>query len=425
MPGDRYDVAIVGAGIIGLASAYHLKMKNPDLRIVVIDKQHTYAQGQTARSAAAFRDLFSSSTNFSLSSSSIDFYREVQDKSKYDLGMKFTGYMFLLTEDSINLPVFGELSQKTKTRMLGKDELELGNQFQLSPAKDASEILGTKSIEGAFLGLNCGIIEPDLVAKYYYERLLSLGVEFMFNTVVENMSLESVDKLDYPGEPFLWQRKTISSLRTSRGDITADKYVVATDVWSNILLDPLGIDSHMRPKKRQVFQVSGPEIEKVLFEPSFLGQPGIFPFTVLPPNGIYLRPAPREKSFWVGVADEIGRDFSFEENPIAERRYYDYNLIQVIQSYIPAFQNSRVTGMWAGYYSYNTLDMNPFVFESLNIIVATGTSGSGILKGDSVGRIVASLYNHEEYTKLMNGKKIRTSDLGMDERNVERERFVL
>ncbi len=425
MPGQKYDVAVIGAGITGLASAYHLKKNNPDLNLVIIDKQHTFAQGQTARSAAAFRDLFTSGTNFSLASSSIDFYRKIQEESGYDIGMRYTGYMFLLTERNMNLPVFEKLSKKTRVKHIGKDELEFNGNLNLTPDREVSSILGTEPVQGGFLGLNCGIIEPDLLAQYYYEELNRMGADFMFNTEVNGLSLDAVDRLDYPGEPFLWQKKTIGSLDTSRGEVSAEKYVIATDVWSNSLLDPLGIDSHMRPKKRQVFQVSGKGIEKMLFSSSLSGESDIFPFTILPSSGVYMRPAPREKSFWVGVADEIGRDYSFEENPMAERRYYDYNIVQIIQSYVPAFQSSNVSGMWAGYYSYSTMDMNPYIFEALNMIIATGTSGSGILKGDSVGRIVAALYNHQEYTELMNGRRIRTSDLGVDGRNVDREGFVL
>lgn len=424
MSENRYDLAVVGAGIVGLTSAYYIKKSNPGLKIVVIDKLHTYAQGQTGRSAAAFRDLFSSDTNFNLASSSIEQYRHIQVDLGYDIGMKFTGYMFLLNEESNHLPVFEELSKKTRTRMIDRDEIESSGSINMTPDREISDILGLKPIAGAFIGLNCGILEPDLLSKYYYEELNSMGVEFMFNTKVESLMLDAVDSLNYPGEPFLWQKKTIRSLLTGKGEITADMYVIATDVWSNEMLDPIGVDSHIRPKKRQVFQVSGPDIEKLLSSSHF-GESNLFPFTVLPKNSIYIRPAPREKSFWVGVADEIGRDFSFQDDPVAERRYYDYNIIPILQAYLPGFANSRVTGMWAGYYSYNTIDMNPYVFQSLNMIVATGTSGSGILKGDSVGRTVSALYNQHEYVQLNNNRRIKTTDLGIARRNVDRERFVI
>ena len=40
LPGDAdYDVAIVGAGFTGLWSAYYLKQLQPDLRVVVLERE--------------------------------------------------------------------------------------------------------------------------------------------------------------------------------------------------------------------------------------------------------------------------------------------------------------------------------------------------------------------------------------------------
>lgn len=421
---NDYDVAVIGAGIVGLSSAYHIKRTNPDLKMVVIDKAGSYAQGNTARSAAGFRDLFSSDINFKLSSSSVDFYRHIHTELGYNLGMKYTGYMFLLNEDTSKMEVLNDLSRKTKTRFLEKDEISKEKYLNTVPNPDEAAVLGLKNIESAFIGENCGIIEPDLLAGFYYRELVSMGVEFRFNHNVLALSLEAVDKMDFPGEPFLWQEKSIGKLITNKGDITADRYVIATDIWTTHLLDPVGIDSHVRPKKRQVFQASGEQISDMVLN-SDLNDEGIFPFTVLPAHGIYLRPAPKEKSFWIGVADDIGRDFSYQEEPEADKKYYEYNIIGTVNAYISAFSNSRLTGMWAGYYSYNTIDMNPYVFSSMNLIIVTGTSGSGILKGDSIGRVVSALYNGEEDTKLYNGRSMKTEDLGIKNRKVDKEMFVL
>jgi L-2-hydroxyglutarate oxidase LhgO len=59
----EYDTVIVGAGILGLATGFHLKAQNPNLKILIVDKRAAAGQGSTAKSAAAFRCLFASSTN--------------------------------------------------------------------------------------------------------------------------------------------------------------------------------------------------------------------------------------------------------------------------------------------------------------------------------------------------------------------------
>lgn len=424
MPEDHFDVAIIGAGIVGLTSAYYIKKNNPDVSVLVIDKASTYAQGNTARSAAGFRDMFSSDLNFALSNSTISFYRHVQKELKYDLGMNFVGYLFLVNENDPKLKLLEQISKKTKVHTLDLDALSKYDFLKTKLDDDSRNLMNLKDIDLGIIGENCGTIEPELVADFYYNSALRIGVQFRFNTKVNEYKLQPVNPMDYPGEPFLWQKKKLEYLETPNGRIKADVFISATDVWTTELLDPTGIDSHIRPKKRQVFQISGPTVENILYGWD-RNEEGVFPFTILPSYGVYLRPAPKYKSMWVGTADDYNREFSFTEEPEAEKSYYENNIVQVMQAYFPTLAYPKLTGMWAGHYAYNTIDGNPYIFKDLNIIVATGTSGSGILKGDSIGRIVEALYSGKEYAELYGGRKFKTSALSINERDVERENFII
>lgn len=424
MPEDHFDVVIIGAGIVGLTSAYYIKKNNPDVNILVVDKASTYAQGNTAKSAAAFRDMFSSDLNFALSHSTIDFYRHVQNDLKIDLGMNFVGYMFLVNENDPKLALLEQISKKTRVQTIDSDALSKYDFLRTRLDSDTKELMNLKDIDVGILGENCGTIEPEMVAEFYYNSALRLGVQFRFGTKVKEYRLQPVNPIDYPGEPFLWQRKHLESIETSTGRITADIFISATDVWTTDLLDPTGIDSHTRPKKRQVFQISGPTVENILYGWD-RNEDGVLPFTVLPSFGVYLRPSPKNNSLWVGTADDYNRDFSFTEEPEAEKSYYENNIVQIMQAYFPTLSYPKLTGSWAGYYAYNTIDGNPYVFRDLNIIVATGTSGSGILKGDAIGRMVEAVYSGREYAELHNGEKLKTSALGVSNRDVEREKFII
>jgi L-2-hydroxyglutarate oxidase LhgO len=48
---DRYDVAIVGGGIVGLATAYCLTETRPDLRIAILEKEHELATHQSGHNS--------------------------------------------------------------------------------------------------------------------------------------------------------------------------------------------------------------------------------------------------------------------------------------------------------------------------------------------------------------------------------------
>ena len=131
----------------------------------------------------------------------------------------------------------------------------------------------------------------------------------------------------------------------------------------------------------------------------------MFPFTIFP-SGVYARPYPQASAFWTSLADDINRDYSFTEKPEPEPEFYTYNIKPIFDTYFPAFQNSKITSSWAGYYSYNTIDFMPYIFNALNMVIVSGTTGGGIMKGDSIGRVVAARYNHEKTTKLYNGERM-------------------
>jgi FAD-dependent oxidoreductase domain-containing protein 1 len=420
---EKHDIIVIGSGISGLSTSYHLKLENPGLDILIVDKAKSYCQGNTGRSAAGFRDLFSSRINHLLSSSSISFYKHVQDELHHELGMKFVGYLFLAANNDRGRTLEDSVKYIPGTRRIELDQLH--KSLSISELdKESADMLSLDPVEFGIFGANCGIIEPDLICDFYYNSLKEMGVNFSFGTYVQKLALDPKKILDFPGEPFLWQDKLIGPLETTGGQISADKYVIATDAWSNSLLDPIGVDSHQRPKKRQIFQISGPSVEKLLFTDSFSGY-GIIPFTILPSHGIYLRPAIKERSLWIGASDDIGRDFSFIEDPEAEQEFYESSVYPVLTAYFPQLKDSKVTSKWAGYYSYNTIDKNPYIFRTMNAIVVTGTSGSGILKGDAIGRIASALAQGKDSASLYTDEQINVNDLGVIGRNVSPEHIIL
>ncbi|MEA2089298.1 MAG: FAD-dependent oxidoreductase, partial [Thermoproteota archaeon] len=94
----EYDVVVVGTGILGLSTAYHIKKMCPDDKILVVDKLSAAGQGNTAKSAAMFRSFFYSHTNFTLADTSIDFYKHLQENLSVNLKIKWTGYLWLFSE---------------------------------------------------------------------------------------------------------------------------------------------------------------------------------------------------------------------------------------------------------------------------------------------------------------------------------------
>src|SRR5262252_8697728 len=51
MAADRYDVAVLGAGIVGLAVAREVALRRPGARVLVVDRQPAVAQHQTGHNS--------------------------------------------------------------------------------------------------------------------------------------------------------------------------------------------------------------------------------------------------------------------------------------------------------------------------------------------------------------------------------------
>jgi glycine/D-amino acid oxidase-like deaminating enzyme len=57
------------------------------------------------------------------------------------------------------------------------------------------------------------------------------------------------------------------------------------------------------------------------------------------------------------------------------------------------------------------------------LIYVGAATGNGIMKSDSLGRIVASHYAGDEEAELFGGRRVRVSDISVKDRRVEKERF--
>jgi len=427
---DQYDFVVVGAGVIGLSCAYHMKIDRPEAEILVLDKAAGAASGDTSKSAGAVRNTFTSEINHLLADTSLDFYSHIQRDLKFNLDLEFVGYLWLLTEKEYQVfQGFAKLMAEKgiKLKIWSKEDLRemiKGLCLEFSSDDAEAKTLGLENIAVGVQGVKCGTIAPELVARFYEKELKDLGVRIMYNSEVTSLILEPTERLGLPKEPFIWQDKKIKGVRTKTGDIYAKTTVIAVGRWANNLLYEVGVDSYMKTKKRQIFQLSSPKVVNLLNTRGF-NEHDLLSFTILPRGGVYMRPVRAEKGFWVGAADDLGRPFKFEEDPKPETDYFTYNIYPILSKYFPQFIDVKPNNMWAGEYDINTRDANPCIFEENNLLVVAGLSGSGIMKADAVGRIASALHDGREDATLYGGRKIKVRRLGVAERDVGLEKFVL
>jgi len=425
-----WDVIIVGSGIMGLSSAYYIKKHDQNKSVLVLEKEKTYAQGNSGRSVAGFRDFFSTDINFKLARSSIEFYRHVQHKMGYDLGMKYVGYLFLMSNRKFRSmePIIRKLQKSTKMDIIDQEDLKKITDLNFELKKDEQSLLSLEPIEVGVLGRNCGILDIEKLSSFYYEQCKELGVEFKFDSEVKDLKISPTDPTGYPGEPFLWQNKVVSSVATKNQEFASRAFVFTMGAWTGKLLDRIGVDSHMRPKKRFVYQIGGSGIKDIIHNSFGLNDESVFPFTIFPSHGVYIRPYPQNSTFWVSTSgttsdQEIGETFSYDSMDNIEyvyptEEYFNYNILPILRAYLKELDNFKISSSWTGYYSLNTQDKTPYIFKFLNSVVATGGSGAGLMKSDSIGRIVSSILLDEETTELFDHSRVTNGAIGIIDRDV-------
>ena len=465
-----WDYVFVGAGILGTISAKYLKERFPNKQILVIDKNSSTGQGNTVRSNAAYRNIFDTDLNVLLSTASINYYKHLESNKGVNLELQELGYLWLLTEEQYqekytkNIRInsdSGSYEQISLIQFLQKNTInfeflsqqELGTVFpevktQFSD-EEKSEYLGLnlelKEIQHGFLGRQCGVLNPDLVVKAYEKMFRELGGQFYFDIEVTRVLLKGQEEeFDPAFLPVVWKDLEVAGVEVMNRDgkrdfILTKNVILTTGAWINQLLSPLGINSSIRAKTRQLFTICN--MSSFIRNSHFANQFNTIPFTILPIGGIFVKPVPNTDCVVVGCSDDIGREFLQEsiagdrttnpklENLIGEIDFYVRNILPVLHAYFPSIftETSKVELPSAGNYAYS-LDKFPVIQQDpqlRNFFFCSGASGSGIMKGDSIGRILSALICGDEEAKLYGGYKVNVADFSLHRRNLPKETLVL
>ncbi|KCZ71554.1 glycine/D-amino acid oxidase, deaminating [Candidatus Methanoperedens nitroreducens] len=405
----NFDYIIVGAGVIGSSIAYYLKSALQDSKILLLDKNHSAGAGNTARSAALYRNFFSSHTSRVLAGSSIRYYLELGDKVQLDP----IGYLWLFSEEQWA-------------------DSQNGIQ-QLDPIKDKFEVLDRAAISD-ILRLNhkakapfpdvyagiychlCGSISGMALAQHYASEFKSIGGDVSFDTDIKSFILTGQNSRYAP-----WDEVKVSGIVDQESNTYhGTQFVIATGAWIHDLLAPIGIVSGILPKKRQLFGLTIKDPAQLLMNHNSTKKPAV----ILPAGGVYIKPILDKNILIVGCADDLGQPYLMSD-PEPDPLYFHSAIEPVLNHYFPELKNYKLSLKWAGYYDYHWPDMTPVIESVANLTWVGGTSGSGIMKADAIGRIAAARLQGHEEAILADGVKFKVSKLSLRDREVEKEELII
>lgn len=174
-----YDITVIGAGIVGLATAYQLLNKHPDLKILILEKENDVAKHQTGNNSGVIHSGIYYKPGSLKAKNCITGYKMLLDFcEKEDIKYEICGKVIVATEDW-ELPILNKLFERGKLN--GLDRIR----------KITSEEL--KEIEPHVFGLEAiyvpytGIIDFKEVAKKLKDKILDAGGNIIFNESVENI----------------------------------------------------------------------------------------------------------------------------------------------------------------------------------------------------------------------------------------------
>src|SRR5512143_4120152 len=183
MPLQTADILIVGGGVVGSSTAYFLTA-HPGFhgRVVVVEKDPTYGEAATARSAGGVRQQFSTPENIRMSQFGASFIKNVAEHlslpgEKAQLPFVEQGYLFLATPSG--LPVL-EQNHATQTALgadiVMLDPTALRRQF---PWLYTDDLAG-----GAFGRRNEGWTDPYSLLQAFRRKAISQGAVYIQDEAV-------------------------------------------------------------------------------------------------------------------------------------------------------------------------------------------------------------------------------------------------
>lgn len=367
---ETYDVVIAGGAAMGSSTAFHLSA-DPGFsgRVLVVEKDFTYRKAASALSGSSIRQQFSTAINIRASLFGIEFLRNgpdilAVDGEKADIRVRENGYLYLASEAGAGVLAENhalQIAEGADIVLMGPDEMK--RRFPFLETGDLAAASWGRSREGWFDGYS--------LTQAFRKKARSLGVSYREAMVVDVAR----------------EKGRVVSVTLDNGEtIGCGAFVNCAGVsGARQIAQTCGFDIPIESRKRSVFRFTCPT--------HLPDMPLVIDVT-----GVWVRP---EGDGYIagGVPENDPHVEDFE----VDWPQFDEIVWPSLAARIPAFEQIRPGGAWAGHYDLNLFDHNAIVGRMPGLdngFFAAGFSGHGIQQSPAIGRGLAELIAQGRYTTL-------------------------
>jgi len=344
------DVVIVGGGVMGVSTAYHLAQAGRR-DLVVLEREPLLGQGATGRCAGGVRYQFATEVNIRLSLHSLPMLERFRDETGVDPQYRPCGYLFVLTDErdaaAFRRNVELQRSLGVATEWLAGDEVRR----RLPTMRFDDALAGTFHARD-------GLADPHSVVQGYAARARDLGARIVTGCAVTGIALTG---------------GRVSAVETTGGRIACREIVVAAGPWMGQVAALAGVEVPIQPVRRQMVTTTPiPDL------------PPDFPFVIDFARSLYFH---REGDGILTGMSNPNQPPGFDQSIDPD---WEAEALEAAARRMPVLERAGRRAGWAGLYEVSP-DAHPIFGPTPveGLWVVGGFSGHGFMHGPIAGRLMS------------------------------------
>jgi len=227
MSQDR-KIVIIGGGIWGLSTAYHLA-KSGAGNVTVLEQNAELALETTPRAAGLVGQIRSSPTMMHAIHYALELFERFKAETGHDPGLHRNGSLLVALSDE-RMQAYQRQVQAAGDAGIEADFVSHAEMQRLAPAMDVSKL------KGGFFVAGDGFLDPRQCALAYAGAARDLGVKIELGVQVTGLQID---------------KGRLCSIETSNGPIVADDAVLTAGPWTGLLARHADCALPMQPIRHQ------------------------------------------------------------------------------------------------------------------------------------------------------------------------------